>query len=225
MILTDFIPNFIEHSKSEGYSFLIAVDQFSEPQKASMGRQALIAAAAATAFTAAFGGGAVVGAIAGSNVGYSDKIRKEDLVADLQRMKEYCDLIGINLSYGATIVRMMIDADTVSGETLVGRCAMIHERGLDFRKYALTIAKSWLWGDTKAGTVIEVVMTFSTHKLAREFLQNYADKCKYSRKGVTAYPWIVDLEDHEITRKTLNLPFFSKKYDEKLKAGFFRKSN
>ena len=49
MILTDFIPNFIEHSKSEGYSFLIAVDQFNEPQKASMGRQALIATAAGLA--------------------------------------------------------------------------------------------------------------------------------------------------------------------------------
>ena len=223
MTITEFVPNFIEYSKSEGFGFYIPTDQFSGLPKASGKSQMFLAAAASAAFTTIFGGGAIVGAIAGGNVGYSNKISKEELVADLQKMKEYCDLIGIKSNTGGMNVRMMIDADGISGETLVGRCAMIHERGLDFRKYAMTIAKSWIWGDSRLPTTIEVVMTFSTHKLAREFLQNYADKCKHSKKGVMAYPWIIDLEDHEITRKTLNLPFLSKKYDEMLKVGLFRR--
>ncbi|MEO7299417.1 MAG: hypothetical protein ABI042_12680 [Verrucomicrobiota bacterium] len=227
MTLTEFIPNFIEYSKSEGFGFYLPTDQFSGFPKASGKSQMLLAAATAAAFTTVFGSGvmagAIGGALVGTNIGHSNRISKDELVADLQKMKEYCDLICIKSNTGGTNVRIMIDADGVSGETLVGRCAMIHERGLDFRKYTMTLFKSWIFGGSRLPTIIEVVMIFSTHKLARDFLQNYADKCKHSKKGVMAYPWIVDLEDHEITRKTLNVPFLTKKYAEMLKAGFFRR--
>ncbi len=53
-------------------------------------------------------------------------MKKDELIADLQKMKEYCDLIAINLKFGSAQIRMMIDADEISGETLVGRFAMIH---------------------------------------------------------------------------------------------------
>jgi len=69
-----------------------------------------------------------------------------------------------------------------------------------------------------------VVLVFSSHKRANDFIQNFADKCSHSAfwKKVYTYPWIVDLEDEEIKRyrqpldNVLGLA-------EKLKAELFRK--
>lgn len=158
----------------------------------------------------------------GDGVGYSDKAKREELIADLQRMNDYCDLIGINLGYGS-LIRTVIDADNISGETLIGRFAMMHERGRNFQKYAMTLRKSWVWGETKAGTAIQGIVTFSSHKKARECCQNYAEKCKHVW-GVGTYPWIVDLEDEEITRFQPMLWMGRlANYPEKLKAGLFKK--
>lgn len=218
---TDFVPKFLEFCKSGGFSFLCPDEQFAEPKKMADGKQTLIAAGAAAAFAAVFGGGAVVGAIVGSNAGYSGH-SKEELIADLKSMNQYCDLVGINVSNGACVLRLVIDADEIPYETLVGRFALIHERAHTFRKYAMVIMKNWIWGDTTAGTTAQGVVHFSSHKRAKDFVQLYADKCRHRamRKAIYTYPFIVDLEDEEPT--ILSFRLFKVKTEE-FKAAIFKK--
>lgn len=220
----DFISNYLEHSKAEGFSFLYPSKQFDSPNPMSSGKQAMMAAAAAAAWAVVFGGGgAVVGAIAGANVGYEDH-SKDEIVADLQSMNLYCDLVGMGLAHGICSLQLVLDGDEISHETLVGRFVMIHERLHTFRKYSMVVMKNWIWGDRTAGTQAQVVVYFSSHKKAKDFTVNYAEKCKHRefRKQVITLPLVVDLEDEEVAMFHFGLFKFNQ---EKYKAVVFRKRN
>jgi len=218
----DFFKNLVEFSKSENFSFLSLDQNFEDPKRMSGGKQALVAGMA----------GMLGGALLASGVGYSAQ-KKEELVNDLRRMSEYCDLIAIKLDTGAAIVRMIIDADDIGGESLVGRFAMIYERGSTFRKYSMVIMKNWILGDRTAGTFMQVITVFSSHKKAREFIQTYAEKCVHSTHGMVTnrggylgtHPWVVDLEDEEVTpigTKVLGMIPKNGMFSDKYKTGFFK---
>lgn len=217
----DFVPNLLEFSKNEGFSFLSPDDQFAEPKTMSGGKQALIAGLLGAGMSAVFGGGAISGAIFGSNVGYAGH-SKEELITDLKGMNHYCNLIGMNVSSGKCLIRLVIDADEIPSETLVGRFAMIHERAHTFRKYSMVMAKNWIWGDATYPTTAQVLLVYSSHKKAKDFIQTYADKCKHwaFRKGIFTYPFIVDLEDEEIVILNHGIKLKA----DKFKAAFFKKS-
>jgi len=210
---SEFFPNLIDYSKDEGFSLLVPGEGFDDPKRLSGGKQMLISAVAGVAF-------GLIGSLAS---GYMDKTQKDGLVADLRKMQEYCDLIGIKLSDGPVLVRLGIDGDDISGEALIGRFAMIHERAYDFRKYAPSVMRT-IWNDGKLSTVAQVLVTFSAHKRAKEFVQNVANKCKHTAtwKKVFTQPWVVDLEDEEITRFRQPLSDLMTRDSEKLKAGLFR---
>jgi hypothetical protein len=222
---SDFVKNFLKFSKDEGFSFLSPDQHFDDPQKLPGGRQAIMAGIIGAGMSAVLGGGAITGGLFGAGVGYQDK-KKDEVIADLRRISEHCDLVGIKLNDGAAVVRLLIDAEDVSGEALVGRCAMIHQRGADFQKYSMVIMKNWLFGDTTVGTYIQVVLMYGTHRNAKYFIQNCAESCKHTKKQLYTYPWVIDLEDEELTRiqpKILALKTFFGKKTEEYKAGFFAK--
>ena len=209
----DFVKNLVEYSKRESFSFLSPDQHFEDPKRMSGLKQGFYAGMM----------GIAGGVMWSSGVGYSEQ-KKEALINDLRRMSEYCDAIAIKLDTGAAIVRMIIDADEMTGESLVGRFAMIHERGLDFRKYSMAIIRNWIIGDRTAGTFMQVITVFSSHKKAREFSQTYADKCKhwlpnrgFNKTGgeLATYPWVVDLEDENVT------PFGTKRLGMIPQTGLF----
>jgi hypothetical protein len=184
-----FFTSLIEYSRGEGYSFFVPGEAFDEPRKLSAGGQALIAVAA----------GAFAGLLGGLSSGYLDKTSKEDLLVDMKNMSQYCDVVGLKLSYGNVLLRLGIDSDNLSNETLIGRFSMIHERVHDFRKYAASFLRS-VFSDGKQPTFAHVFVIFSSHKRAKDFKDNCAEKCKQSAfwKKVYTSPWLVDLEDEEL---------------------------
>jgi hypothetical protein len=200
---TDFFRHILQYSQNEGFSFLSPEQPFNDPKRMSAGKQLMVAGAATVA-------GLISGTFVTSGTGYNGQ-KKEVLVADLQRISEYCDLVGIKLESGAAFLRLLIDADDLLGETLVGRFALIHERAPEFQKYAMVMVRSWLWGDNVLGTALQVLTVFSLHSKAKHFIQSYADCCKHSSKHsrngfikiggglVQTYPWVIDLEDETIT--------------------------
>ena len=219
----DFLNNLLEYSKIENFSFLSPEQNLENPKRMSGGKQALLAGLA----------GLAGGIIWASGVGYSEQ-KKGDLINDMRGMSEYCDLIGIKLDTGACIVRIIIDSDELSGESLVGRCAMIHERCLTFRKYSLVVMRNWIIGDTTSGTYAQVVTVFSSHKRAREFALTYAEKCVHKSRGMVTnrggllatYPWVVDLEDEDVApvgTKWLGMLPQTGMFLNKYKTEFFRK--
>lgn len=218
---SDFVLNYLEFSKEAGFSFLSENEEFSGTKPMSTGKQALFAGIMSAGLVATFGGGAIVGAIAGSNVSFSDH-KKDEVVTDLKSLNPYCDLVGMNVSNGACQIRLLIDGDELNDETLIGRFALIHERAETFRKYSMVLMKNWIWGDSTAGTIAEVVVLFSLHKKAREVIQRCSDKLRHTsmRKQVYTHPYIVDLEDEELT--VINNPFI-KLSPGKTKAAFFKR--
>jgi hypothetical protein len=227
---TDFFKRILQYSQNEGFSFLSPETHFADPKRMSGGKQMLIA-----------GMGTVAGLISGqfviSGAGYSDQ-KQEALMADLRRISEYCDLIGVKLDTGPAILRMLIDADDIPGEALVGRFAMIHERASDFEKYSLVIAKNWLYGNATSGVYLQVLTVFSLHSKARHFIQTYADKCthrsKHTSNGIIKIgggllltcPWVVDLEDETVTPiqiKAMGIIKMAGGFVDKYKKDFFTK--
>jgi len=205
----DFLDNLLDYSKGEGFSFLQGDERFEDPKRLSGGKQALVAAAA----------GALFGLVGSLSSGYMTETDRAGLIADLKKMNDLCDRVGIKLSDGSVLIRLAINADSLSDESLVGRFALIHERAYDFRKYAISIMRS-IWSDGKQPTVSQVLIAFSAHRRARTFLQSFADKCKHTAvwKKVYTQPWVVDLEDEDITRLRQPLSDLLERDSEKIKV-------
>jgi hypothetical protein len=205
----DFFSNLLEYSTNEGFSFLVSGQTIETPQKLSGGKQALIATAA----------GAMFGLVGVLSSGYLDETNKQGLIQDLQRLQDGCSLIGIKYSDGPVLIRLGIDGDDILNETLIGRFAIIHERAYDFRKYAPSVLPGG-----KLAIGVQVVLAFSKHKRAKEFIENYASKCKLTAfwKKVYTQPWVADLEDEEVRRFRQPLSDLITRDSEKLKGGLFR---
>jgi hypothetical protein len=201
-----------DYSKANGFALFIPGTEFDVPKGMSGKSKALIIGAAALA-AVALGGRLIY-------YGSGKSADKDRMIGDLQRMP-YCDFVGVKLSSGTVQLRLGINSDNLSGEALVGRFAMIHERAIDFRKYA----------SMNPSALTEVFTTFSSHKRAREFIQNFADKCKHLayKKMTRTFPVVIDLEDEDITSFAPKLfwsqkpSFFWAREIEKLKETLFQR--
>ena len=185
----DFFQNLRDYLQAKCFG-LLTVNAFQDPKQVSKGQQIALSAIYGLAFGALGGGFGVPR--------YSEA-RKQELISDLQRLSPYADLIGINFSRGCALLRLAIDADDLPEDALVGRFSLIHEIAHDFRKYALTTITS------NMGTIVEVLVIFSTHERAKDFTERVAQKCRHTagflssmRGRVTTYPWVIDLERKEI---------------------------
>jgi hypothetical protein len=218
----DFIKNFLDYSQKEGFSFLAQDGQFDNAEKPSLGtqfKQNMVIAAT----TGVVGGllGMKTFIFAGSlDSGQLSPTELNALIADLQKLGGACDFVGIKLSRGPVLLRLGIDADNISDETLIERCAVIHERAHDFLKFAAPIMY-----DTKYGVATQVVTVFSLHKRAKAFAEGSANRCQHKTiwKKVYTRPWVVDLEDEDITRLGYGLSNLWGRETKKLKSELFRK--
>jgi hypothetical protein len=79
-------------------------------------------------------------------------------------------------------------------------------------------------GYEKFSVHVHVVVVFSIHRRADDFVRKVADKCRHSAFWEKIYtaPWVVDLEDEEIKRYR-QLDSLLGGRIEKIKAELFRK--
>lgn len=185
---TNFFKRLVDASAQEGFSFLVAGHEIAEPQRATG-----IAFAANVAF------GVALGVFSPLSAGYFEKFDKNTLINDLEGMRDCCDVAGIRHYAGAVFLRLIVDGDKLSGESIVGRCAMIHERAGTFRKYAMSIVKTW-FSDVRNITSAEVYIMFSEHKSATTFVGKFAEKCAHYtyKKQLYTSVLVVDLADNKI---------------------------
>ena len=195
----DFYLNFIEsHTKSD-FSFVTPDAAFQEPKKLSSAQQTVIKIVQGAALSILQG--SALGMFGGLATGYFGKTSKDELIADLKMMNQYCDLVGVHLASGLVWLRLAIDADELAYEILVDRFALIHQRTHDFRKYSLSLFSN------KMPTRAEVIVAFSSQQRAKEFSDKFAKRCKHWAywKQVMTYPWVADLEDEKVTGFQLDL--------------------
>ena len=199
---TEFFKRLVNSSTQEGFSFLVAGQEIAEPQKAT-----------GLAFVANVAFGVALGVFSPASAGYFEKSDKNTLINDLEGLRDCCDVAGIKFYAGAVFLRLIVDGDKLPGESIVGRCAMIHDRAETFRKYAMSIVKTW-FSDVKNMTSADVYIMFSEHDAATTFVGNFANKCAHYtyKKQLYTSVLVADLADKKIqvfkTRFTpkLNVP-------------------
>jgi len=216
---SEFFSNFVECSEGKGFSFFAPDEQFRDPEKPSVGtqiKQQIWKSALTSVVGAALGLNArfFPGGLNSSRLGQAER---NTLIADLRALYDQCDLVGIKLDSGPVLLRLGIDADHISDESLVARFAIVHERTHAFMKYASTILY-----DTKYGVWSKVATVFTSHERANLFVKNFASKCRRRtfRKKVYTTPWIIDLEASEITRVGDILLDLFRRRSESLKTAF-----
>ena len=185
----DFLQRIHDVSIKDGYSLFSDEGSFEKPQEMSIGKQLIVRTMMQVA----------VGYLAFQNSGFYKQHDNIALMEDLKRLQKHCDLIGLKDCYGQCHLRVIIFADDISDESLVGRSAIIHEQAHNFQKYSMTLMKT-RFREIKYGVVCYVYLTFSTHKRAREFFENHITKCKHTAfwKKIRTRPCVVDLEDEVI---------------------------
>jgi|ERR1035437_3722929 hypothetical protein len=211
---SDFFLNLIEYSQTEGFYFLGPDETATQPRIMSEGRQKVFRMVSGTGFGISGLGPGIFGWL---STGYFDVPDRRQLQADLRRMNELCDIVGINLTNGPVVLRLALDTDGVDDDTIVSLFPRIHELTHDFQQYGFSIVKN------KMSARSQVLLAFSSHTRAMAFRATHAPKCKQSSfwRKIYTEAWVVDLEAAEITRFRHGGEFMARDL-EKRKAGFFR---
>src|SRR6266480_6306178 len=206
---TDLLLNLSEYSQKHGFSFLCRDDAFEQPKRPSIGQQAIYTAIASVGF----------GLIGAALTGYFETLNKEELIGDLKRMSEHCDLVGINLSKAIVLLRLAMEGDDLDDDVIVGRFNRIHELAHEFQKYAMSLAMVGKMSVRTQGLIV-----FSSHKRAKDFSERSALRCKQSSfwKKIYTEAWVVDLEDEDVTRFRHGGEFLARDLTE-IKRELFRK--
>src|ERR1035441_5079520 len=118
---TDFFLNLIE---SEGFYFLGPDESAAQPRKMSEGRQKVFRMVSGAGLGVSGLGPGIFGWL---STGYFDVPDRHQLQADLRRMNELCDIVGINLTNGAAVLRLGLDNDGVDDDTTVSIFSPIPE--------------------------------------------------------------------------------------------------
>jgi hypothetical protein len=193
MSQSEFFKILIDYYKGRGFSFFVPGEQFVNAEKTSLAKRTVFKAIAGMAMTLAVNPGlGIATSLTSFNLSAADK---ESLAKDLEQMHNYCDLVGIKISdpIAPAMFILGIDADDISNESLIGRFVNIHEHAHNFIKYS----PSAMFGK-KNGVRTSVCVVSSSHKRAKDFIENAATKCKHSAfwKKVDTWSWPMDLEDN-----------------------------
>ena len=217
---SSFFINLLAYSKAQGYSFLVPNEQFdaNKPSARTQLKQNLLMAATVGVMGAVMGMNTRV-FFGNSNSAQLSQNEKDALAKDLTELQNHCDFAGIKLDNGPANLRLAIDADNLSDESLIGRSAIIHQRTHDFLKYT-----SYVMYDTKYGASTHLMIVFSSHKRVEEFWKKYANKCHHKSflKKVYTRTWVVDLENKEITRQGYFLSDLLGQGLDKMEAEIFK---
>jgi hypothetical protein len=150
----------------------------------------MIASAVQSAVTSA-----AFGLVAGMSGG-SDKGTAPARTNDLKRLAALAQYVGMGFPFNQCYVAMILNADSLSNESLIGRFTMIEEEGKVFNKYANRLLRTWV-GSASMGVVFEVAVCFSNGDRAGFFASELISKCrKWSmlRRGKPiVWPFPVDL--------------------------------
>ena len=216
MNMIDLFANLIDYARHEGFGFLAPDEKLEDPKKLSASQQAFMQIASGIIYAATTGLGAVGGIMGAASSGPLSRVDKKELVPDLKKMNEYCDFSAIDLNSVFVMLRLALDGDSLTNDAIVERSDLIHQKSHDFHKYAM-----FLFGH-KSSVHADMMIAFSSHHRAKEFVDSFAKKCnkKSFWKAVFTHPWVVDLENEEITGFQIDIGSLMKK---NLQSVLFRK--
>lgn len=197
---SDFVANFVDASMIEdGFVFLDDSGHLPIPRKPSTAAQV---GTTAGVVAATFAVNILAGA-AGSNVAVFPRRLftpgSDDhnaLVSDLNNLKKLAHIIGICIGYGSVLLRIIIDGDVIPVDEITKYFSIIHEYAFRFRRYSATVP-----GAPHPMIIVQGAIVFSQHGRAKEFVDQFANKCAYAPSHYRAtQPWVIDLEDETVIK-------------------------
>lgn len=119
----------------------------------------------------------------------SSKFSDDEVKAEIVKLRQLCDLVGIRLDTGPAILALFIYADDLSDDQMIGRSILILEQMKSFRDFTMKI------GWSKMGVSARVFYVFSDSNKAFHFRQSVQEHCKHGEffKKIYVRPWGVDL--------------------------------
>jgi hypothetical protein len=160
-----------------------------------------------------------VGALVGASAFYINlpSFSDNEVKAELVKLGELCDFIGVRLSNGGVQLVLFVHSDELAGEAIIGKCSLINERLNSFKKFTMRIgwAKKPVWAN--------VFFVFCNSEKAFHYRQSIQDKCKHMPLFGKAFvlPWGVDLSAKSVWASQGLKPLQNYKATD-LEAKFFR---
>jgi TPR repeat protein len=114
---------------------------------------------------------------------------------ELAKYKSVSDFVGIRLKTGSVVLRLVINADDLSTQTIIHRLALIHNQSVTLRNYVDSFGRR-----DHIGSLSQGILLFSAHSRAKEFSSSFAATCLWhDPHSHKSQPWVVDLEDQTVT--------------------------
>jgi len=114
---------------------------------------------------------------------------------ELAKYKSVSDFIGIQLKTGSVVLRLVLNADDLSTQTIIHRLALIHNQSVTLRNYVDSLGRR-----DHVMSLSQGILLFSTHSRAKEFSSSFAATCLWHDPHFhKSQPWAVDLEDQTVT--------------------------
>lgn len=144
----------------------------------------------------------VFGLIGGLSSGMVDDSSESELRSALKRFSRFGGLTAVSLKSGAVRIVLVLPADETSDEALIGTFSLLHDELTDFRRFALTTLRNWLFGDVKQGVLLHCLLVFHTQYKADHFANSLSDKCKHITfwKKIWTLPWAIDVPGNRVVR-------------------------
>ena len=140
----------------------------------------------------------------------------EKLMTTLSKIQKHGELVGVLLKYGMPKVILIVYAEELNDDEIIGRFVRIHESVQNIHDFSMRM----LGNKIVMPAECLVFTIFLSHSKADHFKEKLEKKCKHNNifsKSVAVLPWTVDLERKRVRkpRAFLATPEFSEEMFEK----------
>lgn len=123
---------------------------------------------------------------------FYDELQKggdSEIKAELLKLRELCDLIGIDSSSGGVNLVLFVYSDDLTDETIIGKCRLIRDKLSSFKKFSMRI------GWNRLPVRATVFSVFTKSERAFHFRQCAQAHCKHFGlfNKLWVLPWGIDL--------------------------------
>ena len=140
----------------------------------------------------------------------------EKLMTTLSKIQKHGELVGVLLKYGRPKVILIVYAEELKDDEIIGRFVLIHESVQNIQDFSMRMLGNKIIMPAEC----LVFTIFSSHSKAEHFRERLENKCKRHNifsKSVAVLPWTVDLERKRVRkpRAFLAAPEFKEDVFEK----------
>jgi len=160
------------------YFFDEDFDKGDSIQRVSTGRKVLLSGAF-------FVAGGIISALGTKSSIFSD----DDVAAEMRKLSNCCDFVGIRLDTGTVMLALFIYADDMADDAKIGKSVMIKDQMKSFKDFTMKMAWS------RMGVFAKVFYVFFDSDKAFHFRQSVQEHCKHSEcfKKTYAVPYGIDV--------------------------------